>query len=74
MITTYELLLMGFLLFAGGVLIGIAIKSESDGSLKIDTTDPLKDKYLLELEIPLDDISKRKTITLKIKNVDLRNS
>lgn len=74
MIATYQLLLMGFLLFAGGVLVGIALKSESDGSLKIDTTDPLKDKYLLELEIPLDDISKRKTITLKVENVDLNHS
>ena len=39
-----------------------------DGSLIIDQSDPRKDKYLLDVTTPLEDVADAKTITLKVEN------
>lgn len=35
-----------------------------DGVLRVDTSDPEKDRYLMEFHIPLDDIPERKIVRL----------
>lgn len=60
--------------FAGavvGFLFGIAsrfifAKSSYDGEFKVDTSDPLKDKYMLELNTALYGIEKKKQLVLKV--------
>ena len=50
-----------------GVLLGISVSSYSgDGTLKIDTSDPNKDRYLLDVNMPVDQIKTQKQITLKV--------
>lgn len=39
-----------------------------DGALVVDTKDPLKDTYSLELDGPLEDVQTRKEIILKVWN------
>ena len=55
-----------------GIILGISNsnykKNETfDGSFVVDTIDPMKDTYTLEIDTPLDTIDKRDTITLKVK-------
>jgi hypothetical protein len=38
----------------------------SDGTLKIDTTDPEKDTYRLELDSALEDLAKKQKVTLTV--------
>lgn len=55
-----------------GLLIGFWLFTpKPDGAMVLDETDPEKDLYRLELTIPIDDIPKRRFITLKVKQ--LRN-
>lgn len=58
-----------------GLVIGLAVgfllrmftaKALYDGNFKIDTSDPLKDRYMLELTTALEGIDKKKAITLKV--------
>lgn len=57
-----------------GVLLKISTVSynnsdkSKDGSLVVDQSDPLKDKYLLDITTPLDEVADAKTITLKVDN------
>jgi hypothetical protein len=38
----------------------------SDGKLVVDKTDPVKDVYSLELTTPVDELSGKESITLKV--------
>lgn len=54
-----------------GLLLGLSSSSyRGDGTLKIDTSDPNKDSYLLNVDTPLDDLPGKKTIVLKIDSSD----
>ena len=54
----------------GGLILGVLISHKRpDGKLKIDTSDPEKDLWSLELTAPLDDISKSHFLTLKVENL-----
>lgn len=51
-----------------GVLLGISTSNYGgDGILKIDTQDPEKDIYKLELNIPVEDVATKKNITFKVE-------
>ena len=54
-----------------GILIGMFLRKgrKPDGELKVDVSDPRKDKYLLEFHIPLDDIPGKKSVKLRVVNV-----
>ena len=62
---------MDFLLFIGGLFIGIALTGlyflirSTSGTLRIDHTNPEKDVYRFEID-DLDSINKKKRIELKI--------
>lgn len=59
-----------------GVLLGISTSSYkkavvsdgavTDGTLVIDTENPMKDTYSLEVETPFEELQNKKTITLKV--------
>lgn len=57
-----------------GILLGIstsgfnktAAASLGDGNLVVDTTDPSKDTYSLELTTPLEELAGKDSITLKV--------
>lgn len=50
-----------------GVLIGVSSTTyPGDGTLKVDTSDPSKDVYNLNLDIPIEDLSSKKTVTFKV--------
>lgn len=56
-----------------GALIGIASKTYSkskDGTLHIDTSNPEKDTYNFELDIPLEELANRNSLNLKVNNVN----
>lgn len=42
----------------------------NDGVLVVDQTDPLKDKYLLDVSTPLEQVATQNTITLRVANPD----
>ena len=68
------------ILFLLGVLIGIIVSrvwflSSSQGNLLIDqASDPNKDNYIFEITKPLDQIPKKRSITLRIKLLRKKNS
>lgn len=58
-----------------GVLLGIAGNgyasaqaANADGTLKVDTSDPLTDNYSFEAAIPLEELRTKKTVTFKVEN------
>lgn len=52
-----------------GVLLGISGQTyDGDGLLTIDTSDPEKDRYLLNVTTPLDDLPKKDKVMLKVEN------
>jgi len=54
-----------------GVLLGISKSNyEGDGTLTVNSTDPNKDLYNLDLNIPVDELPSRKEITFKVVNED----
>lgn len=60
-----------FVILAVAIIIGIVVvvkvrRKSAVGILLIDTSDPGKDIYRLELGDELENLDKRKTITLKI--------
>lgn len=59
-----------------GVILGISsAKYTGDGTLHIDTSDEAKDVYRLSVDTPLDDISGKKTIVLRVNpNAALNNT
>ena len=51
-----------------GVILHAAIsRIRSEGVIKIDTSDPKKDIYSLELDIPIDDLGKKSYVTFSVK-------
>ena len=53
------------------VIIGISkYNYKGDGTLHIDTSDPTKDLYSLDFETMLDDIPKKKQVTLMVDAKD----
>ena len=66
-----ELYVCGLVALAIGFLIGLMSRfpAKPDGKMVLDETNPDKDVYSLELTIPIDDIPKRKTITLTIEKL-----
>lgn len=51
-----------------GFLIGIFLRPKrSDGVLRVDVSDPMKDKYLMEFHIPLDTIPSKKRVMLDVR-------
>ena len=63
----YVLFLLGIFL---GTLMGrfIFTHRTASGTLKIDHSDPEKDKYLFVIDGELDQLSKKKNIVLKVDN------
>lgn len=65
---------MEYVVFILGVLFGtfmggfIFIRRTSSGTLKIDHSDPEKDKYLFVIDGELDQLSKKKRVVLKVDN------
>ena len=52
-----------------GVLLGISTKNyNGDGTIVVNTDNPEKDTYSLELNGPLEDLSDKKTVTFTVKN------
>lgn len=52
-----------------GVILGISTKNyNGDGTLNIDTSDPEKDIYKLELNVPVEELSGMKSVTFKVAN------
>lgn len=50
-----------------GLILGLSqAKYEGDGTLQIDTSDPEKDIYRLALDTPVEDLSSKKSIMLKV--------
>lgn len=54
-----------------GVLLGISTNNykkldNTDGALVVDTTDPSKDVYRMELNTPVEDLSGKKQVTFKV--------
>lgn len=53
-----------------GALLHVSTKSYSpptNGALKIDTTDPAKETYTLDVTTPIDDIKKLEHLVLKVE-------
>lgn len=42
---------------------------EPDGSINLDTTDPEKDVYTMTLDISLEELAKRDTVTFKVDEI-----
>ena len=57
------------------VILGISTTNyKGDGTLRVDTTDPEKDVYTLDLDVPIDDIALRDVMVLKVDaNASKRN-
>ena len=52
-----------------GLVIGLFLRrKKTDGVLKVDVSDPARDKYLMEFHIPLDEIPSRKHVYLSVVN------
>lgn len=52
-----------------GLIIGLFLrKKKIDGVLKVDVSDPKRDKYLMEFYIPLDEIPSRRRVYLSVIN------
>lgn len=53
-----------------GFIIGLFLsrRRKTDGVLKVDVSDPKRDKYLMEFHIPLDEIPARKHVYLSVVN------
>lgn len=68
---TNYILVAGIALFIGiiiGVIIGKA-KKNCDGIFKVNTTDPNKDVFTLELSCPIGEIPKRKHLLFMVENI-----
>lgn len=59
---------LGFVLKISTVSYNNSDKSK-DGILVVDQSDPLKDKYLLDITTPLEEVADAKTITLRVDNM-----
>ncbi len=53
-------------LFIAAIFKLIFTKASYDGVFKVDTSDPIKDRYTLELSTALEGIDKKKKLVLKI--------
>ena len=50
-----------------GVILGLSsVKYAGDGVLQIDTSNPEKDLYRLDIHTPLEELPNKKTVTLKV--------
>ena len=57
-------------IFLGGVL-GISSKNyDGDGEMVVNTKDPNKDVYSLNLNMPVEDLANKKTITFTVNKAD----
>ena len=60
----------------GGVLLAVSKKNylandeRFDGHLVVDTTDPNKDKYVLNIQTPLEDLQNKSEVSLKVAGLD----
>lgn len=63
MVTLYVIALI-LIVFDIGLALYLTLRT--DGYMRIDTSDPSKDTYLLELTADLDKLPKRKRVCLKI--------
>lgn len=45
----------------------------NDGVLVVDQTDPLKDKYLLDVSTPLEQVAQQNTITLRVSSPEVNS-
>lgn len=57
--------------FSLGLMIGLILMLSifmfrTDGYFRVDTSDPYKDKYMLELSIDLDDVPKKKKLIFEV--------
>lgn len=54
-----------------GIFFGFRIgRNDYDGKLIVDSSDPEKDYYNLQIGVPLDDIPKKKRLNLKVELLD----
>ena len=68
--STYCFAVGGFCLLIGlaaGLFLTRFYLKHPDGVLKVDTRDPNKDAYSLELTTPLDDIPNRKIVVFSVE-------
>lgn len=54
-------------------LLVLLLHKKKDGALVIDTSDPEKDLYQLKIDVPLESLPKKKSITLTIEVVGESN-
>lgn len=69
MVTNY-ILVAGIAMFIGifmGIILG-RVKKSCDGVFKVDTTDPNKDVFTVELWCPIGEIPKRKHLFFFVEN------
>ena len=60
-------------LFVGG-LVGISKSNyPGDGTMIVDTSDPDKDIYRMELSDPVEDLSNKDSVTFKVKHMRIDN-
>ena len=63
---TYIVLLIVIFLF--GFTFGFVFASaKHEGTLNIDSSDPEKDIYSFELDVPLDELNKKRKVVLKVR-------
>ena len=62
-----EILIVACCIFVSGILVGrfFTLKN-TQGEMLVDTSDPEKDQYLLNIHVPLDEFGTRKWIVLKV--------
>lgn len=68
-----EFIIFGIFIVTVILLVAMVVRSERkkppDGELIIDTSDPEKDIYRLELGNEFENLAKKKTITLKVTKI-----
>ena len=68
MVTYIYLFFACFLCMLLGLVIGVMMmRSKPDGSMVVDTSDPEKDTYSMELNIPIEDIKQKKRLCFDVK-------
>lgn len=64
-VTTFlTYVVVGLICFVFGV---VMMRRKKDGTIKINTTDPDKDVYSIVLDIPLEDVPRKKVIQLDVE-------
>ena len=65
MFSIYTLIIFTLIGAISGILVG-QLSKKIVGTLKIDTSDPDKDTYLLHVDIPFDDLKRYKQVVFRV--------